>query len=207
MASTTGTATGAAAVLDALVTFFTSNGWIVFDTLVAHDDVVLKSVGTGKQVAMFARLTISGSVNNPFKNTPYHQAKCVPGIILRGYSTWSTGSHTGTGEYGMMGPVLLRNDATNPHGGVYRMDPMTSMYNGYDLQHLLLNSTGARMPFDLVIGGRYLVLTDANASGTAQKLTFCDLITGEYWLSSAMGAGTYLSYCLEAPVRPGWQPE
>lgn len=200
MAISTGTATGAAAVLDAIVAFLTANGWTVFDTLIASNDVVLMSAGTTGKAVMYARLTINTSTNNPFKNTPYHMAKCVPGLMLRGYSTWSTGTHTGTGEYGMMGPILKRNDAVNTHDAFYRVDPMTSMLNGYDLQHLLHGTTVQKSGTAAIIGGRYSVQLDGNWSGLSQRFAFIDLITGEFWLSSAVGVGTYMCVCLPTAV-------
>jgi hypothetical protein len=97
------------AVYDALITFMTSNGWTVADTVTTRDKV-LTSSGTDGKLNMVYRLTGNAEAGNSWKNPAAYQ-KVVPQIIARGYHNWNAGTDTGTNEYGILdmmvtGPVV-----------------------------------------------------------------------------------------------------
>lgn len=183
----TASVSGAQAVFDALITFLTANGWTLIDTL-STGDKVLHSTGTDGKKVLYARVTLTSDAGNPVK---YGKERWRSGVIVRGYRTWDTVAHTGTGEYGRWGPFMFTNVGTNYNTTTsfvlwlpqdQTKAPLTAS------QQRSFNNTSRIMD---TLGGRIL----AGQNGAA-SLLFINSFEGSSWTApSSPATGGVAVYC------------
>lgn len=106
MAYTTGTVLSLSECYDALISFMTANGWSLYDNIPISGsrDKILYSGGTDGKLNMYYRIS-SNVIGNPFKDPGDAHIK-FPYIFVRGYHNWNATSHSGSGEYGVWGPMI-----------------------------------------------------------------------------------------------------
>lgn len=98
---------------DVLASFMTGSGWTLYDNIPitgSRDRVFFSSGSTGKQ-NMYYRLS-SNEFNNMFKD-PADAHVVYPYVFIRGYHSWNPSTHTGSGEYGVMGPLAFSGQEYN----------------------------------------------------------------------------------------------
>lgn len=200
MASTSGTATGAPALLAAINSFMTgSASWTLHDTVIAANDLVFKSAGTNNKNTMYMRLTINTSANNPYKD-PIHNTKVLPGIIVRGYHRWDNATHIGANEYGIMGPILTSFGEGSTYNGQFfhtRIDSSSgAAIQNFDVtyqmkQYTTNTTTTAYRRFMDYVGSRWTL----GVAATSALPTVTDLITGEVFTGTTTLTGGTLGQC------------
>ena len=104
MAYSTGTSTTLNDLYDSLVSFAQGCGWTLHDTVTARDKVLTSNGSDGKRDMVY-RLTLDSEANCPVKAVSDY-AKYFPSISVRGYHNWNAATHTGSNEYGWVGPML-----------------------------------------------------------------------------------------------------
>jgi len=107
---------------DRLISFMTGHGWTIFDNIPINGsrDKVLFSPGVNNKLNMYYRIS-SNVVGGPYKDVgDSHNA--FPYIYFRGYHNWSTTTHSGSGEFGDMGPIMWFGE-TYSNTGVHLLYP------------------------------------------------------------------------------------
>ena len=181
MAYSTGIAGNLSALYDALLTFATSNGWSLIDTITTRDKVI-RSQGTDSRRSMYVRLTGSAEAGTPFKSvTSLH--KGVPHILTRGYQNWTPS--TGLNEFGYVGPFIAAGQQAISTGRFYfhpfEATPFPTSYGAIQAKGLSTNLAGAQ-PWGRHSEERSFM----QAGGTT--FTLYDVPTGEA-ITSAVGTG------------------
>lgn len=162
MAYTTGTATTLQQLFDELITFTTANGWTLHDTITASDKVI-------KSSNRIVRITMSTDVaGNPYKSAA-HFNKASRCLYMRGYLTWDAATNTGTGEFGLVGPMFWAGEQySNSNTGYYwRFDDWDGV-NPTDVQWHVSPTIG----YEKYDGRRRVY------SGDANLINGFDLVTG-----------------------------
>lgn len=119
MAYQTGDVISVEQTYDALITFMTANGWTVYDNIpiTGSRDKVLFSAGSGGKLNMYYRIS-SNQIGNPIK-AAYNDNVKFPYVQVRGYHSWNQSTHSGSGEYGVWGPLVWGGEQTSSTGNNY----------------------------------------------------------------------------------------
>jgi hypothetical protein len=190
MAFSTGTATGGAAVLSAVSSFMQANGWTLFDSPQA-DDLVFSSAGSAGKATMYYRLTLSTSVDNPWKD-PASPMKVAPQLFVRGYHSWNATTHVGTNEYGIMGPNIYAGyHVTGTSINAMSVTRIDSQVSGQPIPNTTTEYTipstsyPGSVTYPQSRTGRYLLCAVSNNT----QFRLYDTITGEVVVTSVQPAG------------------
>lgn len=106
MAYSTGNVLSLDETYDALISFMTANGWTLHDNIpiTGSRDKVLRSNGSDGKLSMHYRISTNTFGN--FLKGPDDVHVKMPHILVRGYHNWNATTHSGTGEYGIWGPLM-----------------------------------------------------------------------------------------------------
>lgn len=194
MAYTSGSASDAAGLVQAISTFATANGWTLHDNI-ASNDKVLTSTGTDGKVTMYFRIHSHDSSANVFYNTPYHPQRCMPGVLANAYLNWNATTHVGTNSYGQLGPFMHGTIHQNTVSTLWRysfINPFMSA-NAQMSWPISGDSTGNMMSSHVNNGGR--IIYGAPSTSTSVVGSF-DLLTGTNLTTTAGGFATFAFYNL-----------
>lgn len=187
---------------DSLISFMTGSGWSLYDNIPISGsrDKVLFSSGSSGKLNMYYRIS-TNQFGSPYKDPGDTHVK-IPHVFIRGYHNWNATTHSGSGEHGEFGPLILAGEQWSSSNLVFmypfeRGDGTLAQpqnYTGYLLQTGRFDFVGYSTSLTgatLRIGG-VLAYHDGRRRiwrGTSTGLICLDFVTGETRSFDA-GAGT-----------------